>query len=392
MPNLQPLRSLWPLGNAYKFMTPYRVPLIISCRSGADWLDGGSLLHVDVADGVAIARSPVSPGSNVSWEGDASAPLRPLLEDAAGTRRLLVAVVDDIAGAQALRGALPKESRPRTLWALSRDPRVVAELSATCARSVTPVLTIEDPRADDPWRRAAGQGAQMLALPPTALDPATLEAAREAGLDDAMRGQGYWVEDSRADSTLGLPLIVYPPADGPGLVWRLARDQAFFAVLTTRPQLARGALMGDVDALMTETAPLISNNPAERDLAYETSRVDVEMGLGWLETIAPGQRVSERLREAVPFHVLTGFNPGRLLTATENRAAQARLLEALDEVKTRDLRPALGRDVDGVHVEDSVAVFGLDRKLAVSLGRKFGQEAVFEVLVDGLHVISCGRT
>jgi hypothetical protein len=387
--SLEPVRSLWPRGNAYKFMTPYRVPLIISCRSGADWLEGGSLLHVDAADGVAIARSPVSPGC--SGEGDASAPLRPLLEDAAGTRRLLVAVVDDIAGARALSGALPKDSRPRTLWALSRDPRVVAELSTKCAGSLTPVLAIEDSMVGDPWRRAADQGAQMLALPPTALDPATLAAAREAGHDDAMRRHGYSVEDSRADPTLGLPLIVYPPADGPGLVWRLARDQAFFAVLTTRPGLGTQAQLGDVDALIAETAPLISNNPAERDVAYASSRVDVEMGLGWLETIAPGQRVSEKLQDVVPFHVLTGFNPGRLLTATENRAAQARLLEALDEVKTRGLRPTLGRDVDGIHVEDSVAAFGLDRERAVSIGRKFGQEAVFEVLADGLHAVSCGR-
>ena len=51
--------------------------------------------------------------------------------------------------------------------------------------------------------------------------------------------------------------------------------------------------------------------------------------------------------------------------------------------------PAVGSSPDGVWAEKSVAVVGIDLVAARSLGREFGQNAVFEVADGMLRVYAC---
>ena len=51
--------------------------------------------------------------------------------------------------------------------------------------------------------------------------------------------------------------------------------------------------------------------------------------------------------------------------------------------------PAVGSSPDGVWAEESVAVVGIDLVAARSLGREFGQNAVFEVADGMLRVHAC---
>lgn len=93
-----------------------------------------------------------------------------------------------------------------------------------------------------------------------------------------------------------------------------------------------------------------------------------------------------------PLHIVTAWNPGdeRPGTAT-NREANARLLADLSRHAT-DVRPAIGRDPDSPHFEESWAASGLDRAAALALGRKYRQVAIFEIQAGRITVLACDGT
>jgi hypothetical protein len=89
-------------------------------------------------------------------------------------------------------------------------------------------------------------------------------------------------------------------------------------------------------------------------------------------------------------HVLTAWNPGgRLQDRHDNDLWQRALCEDLWS-KQLLTWPAFGTGVDG-HFEDSVAVIGLSREEAVQIGRRYEQEAIFEVTEDEVIVLSCKK-
>jgi hypothetical protein len=88
-------------------------------------------------------------------------------------------------------------------------------------------------------------------------------------------------------------------------------------------------------------------------------------------------------------HILTADNPnGQTQSDEANRAAYDALLDALSE-RPLDVSPAAGHDVEGTHVEASVAVTGLTHEQAVQLGRQFGQDAIFAWRPGSWDLIDC---
>ncbi|GAA3721548.1 hypothetical protein GCM10022399_42390 [Terrabacter ginsenosidimutans] len=87
--------------------------------------------------------------------------------------------------------------------------------------------------------------------------------------------------------------------------------------------------------------------------------------------------------------VITAHNPGGTeVTTTENARAHRQLLERLDREGT-EYHPAAGGDQNWAHVEESVAILGMDVEVACGIGRDFGQDAIFVWTDNGLTVTSC---
>ncbi len=77
--------------------------------------------------------------------------------------------------------------------------------------------------------------------------------------------------------------------------------------------------------------------------------------------------------------VVTAHNPGAVRRGDEDNAAQNALLRA--ELDRRGIRycPAVGRNVENTWREDSFALFGCGREVALEVARAFDQDAIFEV-------------
>ncbi|MEU4327035.1 DUF3293 domain-containing protein [Nonomuraea dietziae] len=81
--------------------------------------------------------------------------------------------------------------------------------------------------------------------------------------------------------------------------------------------------------------------------------------------------------EGRTIHVITAHNPrGRTVPAADNARAHRRLTAELDALAL-SWWPAAGGDVTWTHVEESVAVVGLDDDTARRIGARYEQDAVF---------------
>lgn len=88
-------------------------------------------------------------------------------------------------------------------------------------------------------------------------------------------------------------------------------------------------------------------------------------------------------------HIVTAFNPaGRTAAADANLRAQHALHDHI-RVAVRQWWPAVGGDRAGTHDELSAAVVGLDDTQARSLGRRFGQDAVFAWSPASWRLLAC---
>ena len=111
----------------------------------------------------------------------------------------------------------------------------------------------------------------------------------------------------------------------------------------------------------------------------------------YLETVVTvdGRPATEVLAEWRPYWVVTAWNPfSEPQTPADNAGSHAELVARLEAAGLTWL-PAVGSSPDGQWSEESVAVPGIDREAARSLGRAFDQHAVFEVADGMLRVHAC---
>ena len=92
---------------------------------------------------------------------------------------------------------------------------------------------------------------------------------------------------------------------------------------------------------------------------------------------------------AVQIHVITAWNPGDERPGSEiNDARNEQLLADISALGFGSSE-ALGSDPNSAHSEKSWAVIGLTDKVAVELGKKYGQVAIFRITESRQSVIGC---
>lgn len=92
---------------------------------------------------------------------------------------------------------------------------------------------------------------------------------------------------------------------------------------------------------------------------------------------------------SVQIHVITAWNPGDERPSFAINDLQNEQLRA--DIKTLgfDVCEALGSDPNSTHSEKSWAVIGLTDEVAIELGKKYGQVAVFRITESQQSVLGC---
>ena len=88
------------------------------------------------------------------------------------------------------------------------------------------------------------------------------------------------------------------------------------------------------------------------------------------------------------FHIITAYNPGIILGAELNAKADEELRKEQNLAGSRCFR-ITGCSPDLKHREEGCGVAGLTDEEALSMGRKYGQNAIFSVTDGILSVIGC---
>ena len=91
----------------------------------------------------------------------------------------------------------------------------------------------------------------------------------------------------------------------------------------------------------------------------------------------------------VQIHVITAWNPGDERPGSEVNDAQNKQLHADISAMGLEALEALGSDPNSTHAEKSWAVIGLTDKIAIQLGKKYGQVAVFRITESQQSVLGC---
>ena len=120
-------------------------------------------------------------------------------------------------------------------------------------------------------------------------------------------------------------------------------------------------------------------------------RVDLVQGTRWIRPARTGQPHDVVFPDSAggTVYVITAFNPaGEVAPQEANAAAQQRLEDRLHEMGATYLAAA-GGNPEWTHVEPSFAVMGMPEEDARTLGRGFGQDAIFGWSPTTLMVLSC---
>lgn len=91
----------------------------------------------------------------------------------------------------------------------------------------------------------------------------------------------------------------------------------------------------------------------------------------------------------VVWHGITAFNPYEAVLSPEENARRQRALAAHLAERAVVCWRGEGRSPGGRWREETLMVEGLRRADAVSVGRRFGQRAIFELTRGSLHVVAC---
>lgn len=129
---------------------------------------------------------------------------------------------------------------------------------------------------------------------------------------------------------------------------------------------------------------------AGRDLPwghYLQTRVHLE-DPGQAGTVWPSENSTEDSSPLGPLHVVTAIQPDSEPGSNDSAARMAVLDQELRDAGIRSIR-AIGSSFDGLHSEDSRAVFGLDDAQARALGVRFGQVAVFGWSGPRFSLLAC---
>jgi hypothetical protein len=88
------------------------------------------------------------------------------------------------------------------------------------------------------------------------------------------------------------------------------------------------------------------------------------------------------------FHIITACNPGKMMSDDANARADEELSKELNLAGTLSFR-ITGFSPDLSHQEPSWGISGLSKEKALAIGKRYGQNAIFEVVFDVLSVIGC---
>jgi hypothetical protein len=88
------------------------------------------------------------------------------------------------------------------------------------------------------------------------------------------------------------------------------------------------------------------------------------------------------------FHIITAHNPGIIVGSEANTTADEELRKELNRVGSRCFR-ITGCSPDLRYREEGWGVAGLSREEALAIGRRYGQNAIFEITAGILSVIGC---
>ena len=90
-----------------------------------------------------------------------------------------------------------------------------------------------------------------------------------------------------------------------------------------------------------------------------------------------------------PVHVITGWNPqGVSLGEQSHEDVNHRIASDILRLGGRFVHGA-GRSTDSAQSEPSLIAWGLDRAIALRLGRQAMQDSIFEIDADNVHLLSC---
>jgi len=133
---------------------------------------------------------------------------------------------------------------------------------------------------------------------------------------------------------------------------------------------------------LTEAASSLDAQSPGLDELYVSTRLTAEGG-----TTLTGPDAVRALPLDEPIAVVTAWNPASVTRPREeNELAQNRLIEAIESVGRPWLR-VTGTSPDGSWVEPSIAIGGMNRNDAVTLGKEYGQRAIFQLTRDELVVV-----
>ena len=91
----------------------------------------------------------------------------------------------------------------------------------------------------------------------------------------------------------------------------------------------------------------------------------------------------------VQIHVITAWNPGDERPGNEINEARNEQLRADISARGLEALETLGSDPNSPHAEKSWAVVGLTDEVAIELGKKYGQVAIFRITQSLQSVIGC---
>ncbi len=91
----------------------------------------------------------------------------------------------------------------------------------------------------------------------------------------------------------------------------------------------------------------------------------------------------------VQIHVITAWNPGDERPSSEINEARNKQLRLDITALGFEVLEALGGDPSSTHSEKSWAVIGLTDEVAIELGKKYGQVAVFRISETQQSVLGC---